>query len=339
MSIADAEAASGPRRSAVLWSSTGFIALLVLALFWPDPVMWLNEKTVGAELPLNERSFLGREAPSWDIVFWTLAGLYTLSLFHGRLGALGEPWSVFKSDLKLVPARISAQARSLGLKRPLLAIVVGAALIALTWLFLDGPLVVIAESARTEEGLWTIRLLNRLGGGMNPLLLIGFFALGGVALCIRRWWQTALAMACAGIAGGLGVQVLKIFVDRTRPELWLGPYSFIASASSSFPSGHTVGAFALAGVLIFSSRSFALRVFALLAALGIGMSRVVAFRHWPSDVIASGLIGLGVGWFFTAALIAGGAAGSGSRTRGYDSSSAKETETRREHPASSIVTP
>ena len=70
-------------------------------------------------------------------------------------------------------------------------------------------------------------------------------------------------------------------------------------AASSFPSGHTVGAFALAGVLVFLSPSMALRVMAFLLAAGVGLSRVLAFRHWPSDVAASAAAGLIVAWIVT----------------------------------------
>jgi len=92
---------------------------------------------------------------------------------------------------------------------------------------------------------------------------------------------------------------VKLIVGRTRPELWLGPFHHARIAASSFPSGHTVGAFALAGVLVFLSPSLALRVMALLLAAGVGFARILAFRHWPSDVAASAAAGLIVAWFVT----------------------------------------
>ena len=91
---------------------------------------------------------------------------------------------------------------------------------------------------------------------------------------------------------GIIVQIVKFAVARTRPELWLGPFQHARSSASSFPSGHTVGAFALAGVLMFSSDSKTMRVVAGLLALAVAVSRVLAFRHWTSDVLASAAIGM-----------------------------------------------
>jgi membrane-associated phospholipid phosphatase len=99
-------------------------------------------------------------------------------------------------------------------------------------------------------------------------------------------------MTFAGAAVGVIVQLVKFAVGRTRPELWLGPFHQARASASSFPSGHTVGAFALAGVLILNAESKSLRVIAALLAFAVALSRVLAFRHWASDVTASAAIGL-----------------------------------------------
>ena len=99
-------------------------------------------------------------------------------------------------------------------------------------------------------------------------------------------------MVFAGAAGGVVVQLIKFAVGRTRPELWLGPFHHARASASSFPSGHTVGAFALAGVLILNAESKTLRVIAALLAFAVALSRVLAFRHWTSDVMASAAIGM-----------------------------------------------
>jgi undecaprenyl-diphosphatase len=113
----------------------------------------------------------------------------------------------------------------------------------------------------------------------------------------------AIAMALAGLGAGLLAQIIKHLVGRARPELWLGPTHYAPGSSTSFPSGHTVGAFALAGVLIFGSRSPLLRVVAFALAAGVGLSRVLAFRHWTSDVTASAVIGLVSAWIVTQAVV------------------------------------
>ena len=127
---------------------------------------------------------------------------------------------------------------------------------------------------------------------MNPVMIIGFFLFAGLAYARPRWTGYAIRMALAGAAGGVIVQLAKFAVARTRPELWLGPFQHARSSASSFPSGHTVGAFALAGVLMFGSESKTMRVIAGLLALAVAVSRVLAFRHWTSDVAASAAIGM-----------------------------------------------
>ena len=69
----------GKRRLA----ATGFVALLILSVFWPSPVVSVNRLCCNAPLAIDELSFLGREAPAWDIVFWCISGLFALALLHG----------------------------------------------------------------------------------------------------------------------------------------------------------------------------------------------------------------------------------------------------------------
>ena len=133
-------------------------------------------------------------------------------------------------------------------------------------------------------------------------MVIGFFLIAGLALARRPWLRVAQAMALASLSGGIVVNLLKYVVGRSRPELWLGPFHHAGPASNSFPSGHTVGAFAIAGVILLGSHSRSLKGVALLLAIAIATSRVVAFRHWPSDVFTSSMIGLMFGWFYIRAI-------------------------------------
>ncbi len=61
----------------------------------------------------------------------------------------------------------------------------------------------------------------------------------------------------------------------------------------SFPSGHAVTAFTLAGLLIVGLRlSVGWSVLVLLAAALLGVSRMAVGVHWPTDVLAGAVIGL-----------------------------------------------
>ena len=282
-------------------SSTGFICLPFLAVLWPAPVVWVNDATIDAPLAVDERSFLGREAPAWDVVFWGIAGIFALAIVHARIGHDRLSLSDVAADFRAIRGRIPARLRALTWRHAVL-VLSGAAAVAAVWIFLDAPLIALVELGDKKEVHDVARLANRLGGGMNPTMIIIFFAFAGVIFFHRKWVRYAFAMILAGLAGGLVIHVLKVLVGRTRPELWLGPFHHSGPLASSFPSGHTVSAFAIAAVLLFGSRSVWLRVISVTLATLVAASRVISFRHWPSDVFASACIGLFLGWFFVTAL-------------------------------------
>ena len=259
--------------------SFAFIALLVLSVWWPSPIVSVNRLCCNAPLGIDELSFLGRESPAWDLAFWCVAGLFALLLLQDARDFSG----------------VREEFRGTGVKVTMavgVAVAGAAAIVAIIWLSADAPITAWAERINSNELEDWIRLANRFGGGMNPVMIIAFFLIAGVAYSRRRWIGYAIRMALAGAAAGILVQLVKLLVGRTRPELWLGPFHHARASASSFPSGHTVGAFALAGVLIFNAESKSLRVIAVILAFAVALSRVLAFRHWTSDVAASAAIGL-----------------------------------------------
>ena len=267
-------------------AAAAFLTLLVLSVFWPSPIVSVNRLCCNAPLGVDELSFLGREAAAWDVAFWCLAGLLAMLLIDFDAD-YGEPWRIARS-LRIRPRAADA-----------MALAAAAAIVALVWFVIDAPVVAWAERIQSDNVEDAIRITNRFGGGLNPAMVVVFFLLAGVAYRMRRWTEYAVAMAVAGLGAGLLGQLVKLIVGRTRPEVWLGPFHHARIAASSFPSGHTVGAFALAGVLLFLSPSIGLRVAAILLAAGVGFSRILAFRHWPSDVAASAAAGLIVAWIVT----------------------------------------
>ena len=79
-------------------SSIAFVALLVLALVWPAPVIWLNDQAFDAPLAIDSRSFLGREAAQWDLVFWGIAGVFVIALFHAKRAEVSLAWEEFRRE-------------------------------------------------------------------------------------------------------------------------------------------------------------------------------------------------------------------------------------------------
>ena len=271
------------------YASATFVTLLILSITWPSPIVSANRLWLGLDLAIDQHSFLGREAPSWDVVFWCLAGLFALAILHS--GDLREWRFAVSGAVAWNPGALAGRRTQW-----VAGVVVFALTVTLTWFLLDIPAVIVAETLRAEDTRMLIRYTNRLGGGFNPPMMVIFFALAGLAYRAPHWVRYALAMAMAGLGAGAVAHILKFSVGRTRPEVWLGAFHYARGAANSFPSGHTIGAFAIAGVLLFASRSLPLRVVALLLAVAVGAARILAFRHWTSDVVASALLGLAAAW-------------------------------------------
>lgn len=270
------------------YASAAFVTLLILSVYWPSPIVSANRLWLKTDLAVDELSFLGRESASWDVVFWCLAGLLAIAIVQSasRDADASEP-------LRQVRA---FRLRREVLLRGALGLLAGAALTALVWLLFDGAVLAWAEGVQSDRIEDAVRIVNRFGGGMNPVMIVVFFLVAGVAYAEPRWVSHSIGMAMAGLTAGIAAQIVKHLIGRARPELWLGPSHYAPGSSTSFPSGHTVGAFALAGVLVYSARSRPLRLAAFLLAAAVGLSRILAFRHWASDVTASAVLGLVVAW-------------------------------------------
>ena len=123
---------------------------------------------------------------------------------------------------------------------------------------------------------------------------VAVLAAGWLALRGRRA-DAALVVAATGGAALL-VPLLKHLVARARPPV---ADRLIAESSWSYPSGHTLGATAVLGVLaVVVTARLARRAYRVLVAavaatavVAIGLSRVYLGVHWPSDVLAGWLVG------------------------------------------------
>jgi undecaprenyl-diphosphatase len=92
-------------------------------------------------------------------------------------------------------------------------------------------------------------------------------------------------------------QGLKALIDRDRPFTTYPHIEKLSSGGdSSFPSGHTLEAFAMAAAisLLFSRRKFIIPVYAW--AIIVAYSRMALGVHYPSDVLAGIFIGSLIGW-------------------------------------------
>ncbi|MFI2363016.1 phosphatase PAP2 family protein [Promicromonospora sp. NPDC019610] len=123
------------------------------------------------------------------------------------------------------------------------------------------------------------------------------------ALCLVYWWRTGNAArtwwALTTILTAWGLSnLLKELVRRARPVL---DHPVESAGGFSFPSGHAANTAAMTTtlvVLVWSSlRSRALRAAAVAGAVlltvATGVDRVMLGVHYPSDVVAGALFGVG----------------------------------------------
>ena len=108
-----------------------------------------------------------------------------------------------------------------------------------------------------------------------------------------------LAIGAAGSSAATSVLlflVLKRFACRRRP-CHIAPHcwaTLLPPDQFSFPSGHTMTAFAVAVPLLLYYPSLTIGL--LFCALSIAISRILLGMHFLSDVVAGALIGTGLGF-------------------------------------------
>ena len=137
---------------------------------------------------------------------------------------------------------------------------------------------VIASTRAGDGSLWyAMGLLILLFGGENRLRALG----------------------AAGTAAALSILLfitLKRFTGRRRPceiepHCWA---TLLPPDQFSFPSGHTMTAFAVATPLSLFYPELTAGV--LFCAFSIALSRILLGMHFLSDVVAGALLGLGIGY-------------------------------------------
>ena len=136
----------------------------------------------------------------------------------------------------------------------------------------------------------------------NYILLV-LTTLVAAVLILRRPRYVAgavLGMVLAAYLAGAAIEVIKLFVERARPEEVLGSQVLLAEGRSwghlaSYPSGHLIVTAAMA-----SAAAAALPVLRgpLLAyVVMIGLTRVLFGAHFPIDVVVGAVMGYELGVF------------------------------------------
>ncbi len=153
---------------------------------------------------------------------------------------------------------------------------------------------------RRHRQLWiaAARAFSRSGDGLMQVLLPSLillidrehgpylFVLTAIAFSIERplYW------------------ILKNTCQRKRPPEAIPSFHSVITASDrfSFPSGHTCGAFLLAGLVTIYFPTLAVPMY--LWASCVGVSRVVLGVHFPTDILAGAAIGSSIAWLINDAI-------------------------------------
>ncbi|OJI07723.1 MAG: hypothetical protein COX02_01585 [Candidatus Vogelbacteria bacterium CG22_combo_CG10-13_8_21_14_all_37_9] len=125
-----------------------------------------------------------------------------------------------------------------------------------------------------------------------------YFVVGGILLwCLFKFKRPLVALLWFDVVFISAVftwflaSLLKYNLVSPRPFIFWSKLQplFLTGGLDSFPSGHAVFLGALAGGLLVLNRRFGIGIFSV--ALLIGLARVIAGVHWPSDVVAGLLFG------------------------------------------------
>lgn len=125
----------------------------------------------------------------------------------------------------------------------------------------------------------------------------GFIEFAGAALANRfgdeRLARTSAVAMQSLVVAGLWAQALKFAAWSNRPYINDSAHNFLdySQDSTGFPSGHAFSAFAAAEVY---GGEYG-RLFSYPLAALVAYSRIYNQDHWPSDVVAGGILGIVAG--------------------------------------------
>jgi membrane-associated phospholipid phosphatase len=133
------------------------------------------------------------------------------------------------------------------------------------------------------------------------------FIIIGLILWLRSWRRMVIIPVLGGLVTAVSY-LMKKFFDEERPVLylkrtgWEGPMAVmdyhLVSGHTSFPSGHSMAAWALFTFTAAMIRKGWVSVFCLILAASVSISRVYLMVHFLRDVVAGAVIGFALGYAF-----------------------------------------
>lgn len=168
---------------------------------------------------------------------------------------------------------------------------------AVSGLDIDGRLFMQKHQTTGNSSLATAA--EQYGNGFNMIALSAGGYIAGLAFDERWVRETSFLAGSAILVAGTVSTVTKVLVGRARPYTGRGhmsfkPFSLPLVDVASFPSGHTIVAFAFSGVLAERIKNTwaSIGLYGLAAACGV--SRMYTDEHWVSDVVFGAFISVSV---------------------------------------------
>ena len=146
---------------------------------------------------------------------------------------------------------------------------------------------------RTQNAQDIADVVEEWGGFYVPIgVAVGTMGLGAIIKkpeVTRTGVRVGVSVVGAGVVG----QIMKLSIGRHRPSEADDQYTFSPFAgNSSFPSGHTLTAFAVSTTLADAIDNTWADVGLYTLAAGTGVSRVIGNHHWVSDIVGGALVGI-----------------------------------------------
>ncbi len=122
--------------------------------------------------------------------------------------------------------------------------------------------------------------------------VVGLGILVGLQLWLRSRWRALTFLAIAAGAAGLIAWLIKLIVNRPRPDPELVQV-MVATQFSSFPSGHVAMVTVAGGLLLYLAPKLVeqkvslwlLRALVAVVILAVCVSRIYLGAHWLNDVL------------------------------------------------------
>lgn len=118
-------------------------------------------------------------------------------------------------------------------------------------------------------------------------LLLLFYSTWSGKEKIKIFLVTALSMIISRF--GI-VELIRYLYHRPRPFVAYSVNQLVSNGSYSFPSGHAALFFAMAMAIYFYNKKWGIWFF--IAAILMGISRVIAGVHYPTDILGGAAIGV-----------------------------------------------